>query len=262
MFSIEIETSPEEKDLLVAELWEEGCSGISELDDGHLRVFFEDQDRRESLIQTFRAASWREEVQQDWVAMSRAGWEPLSVGERFFLVPEWRDDPAPPGRFRIVVNPGMAFGTGIHETTRLCLEALESYVRPASPLLDVGTGSGILARAGALLGAAPVWACDVDPIAVEIARSNLEAAVFVGSIDAVRPGSAAVTVANISPEAIAALAPALLDSLRPGGIALVSGFEKGEVASVRQAVEQIGGQIQDTRYKGNWALLSVTKPTG
>src|ERR1700738_1813831 len=94
--------------------------------------------------------------------------QPMTVGARFFLVPEWRDDPTPAGRFRIAVNPGQAFGTGVHETTRLCLEAIEEFVRPGSAVLDVGTGSGILARAAALLGAKRVYGCDVDPVAVEI----------------------------------------------------------------------------------------------
>jgi ribosomal protein L11 methyltransferase len=259
MFSIEIEAPQDEKDLLVAELWEEGCAGISELEDGRLRAFFEDLGRRGSLNQKFRAVSWREEVEQDWVAISRAGWEPLAIGDRFFLVPDWRDDPAPPGRFRIVVNPGMAFGTGIHETTRLCLEALETHVRPSAPLLDVGTGSGILARAGALLGAGPVWACDTDPVAAEIAFATPSAAVFVGSVEAVRPAVAAVTVANISPEAITSLAPALLGTLLPGGVALVSGFERAEVAFVREALERNGGYVHDSRYKGSWALLAVRR---
>ena len=109
--------------------------------------------------------------------------QPMEVGERFYLVPEWRDDPTPPGRFRIAVNPGMAFGTGVHETTRLCLEALEHYVRPGMRVLDVGTGSGILARAATLLGAERAYACDTDPIAVEIAGIG-----FVGSVDAVASG--------------------------------------------------------------------------
>ena len=83
---------------------------------------------------------------------------PMEVGEKFFLVPEWRDDAPPPGRFRITVNPRMAFGTGVHESTRLCLEAMEEFVRPGSDVLDVGTGSGILAKAADLLGARRVIA--------------------------------------------------------------------------------------------------------
>src|ERR1700720_323256 len=139
MFSLEIECDPEDRDLLIAELWEQGS--------------------------------------------------------RFFLVPAWRDDPAPAGRFRITVNPGMAFGTGVHETTQLCLEALEKYLTPGMTVLDVGTGSGILAEAARLLGARFVYACDTDPVAVQIAGHG-----FVGSVDAIAGASVDLVVANISPE--------------------------------------------------------------
>ena len=160
-------------------------------------------------------------------------------------------------RFRIVVNPGMAFGTGMHETTQLCLEALETYVRPGMRVLDVGTGSGILAQAAALLGAGPVWACDVDSEAVEIARGNSVPDVFIGSVDAVRSGAAELIAANISPEAIARLARELLRCLRPGGVALVSGFERHEAAAVGSELERCGGALGEARYKGDWALSVV-----
>jgi ribosomal protein L11 methyltransferase len=255
MFSIEIACPPEQNDMLIAELWAEGSAGIVELESGGLRAFFEDDADRGALARRFQAVSWRWEEQRDWVAMSRANWEPLPVGERFFLVPEWRSDRAPEGRFRIAVNPGMAFGTGMHETTQLCLEALETYVHPGVRVLDVGTGSGILAQAAALLGAGPVWACDIDPEAVEIARGNAGPNLFVGSVDAVRSGAAGLIVANISPEAIARFAPELLRCLHPGGVALVSGFERHEAPMVQAELERRGGALCQARYKGNWALL-------
>jgi ribosomal protein L11 methyltransferase len=258
MFSIEIECPPEQNDMLIAELWADGSAGIVELEGGRLRAFFEDDADRLALAGRFHAASWRLEEQRDWVAMSRANWEPLLVGERFFLVPEWRSDAAPHGRFRIAVNPGMAFGTGMHETTQLCLEALETYVRPGARVLDVGTGSGILAHAAALLGAGPVWACDIDPEAVEIARGNAEPNLFIGSVDAVRSAAAGVIAANISPDAIARLAPEMLRCLRPGGVALVSGFERHEAAMVQAELARRGGALCEARYKGNWALLAVS----
>jgi ribosomal protein L11 methyltransferase len=257
MFSIEIHCSPGGQDMLIAELWGEGSAGIVELDGGGLRAFFEDDADRSALAFRFHAASWRREEQRDWVALSRANWEPLAVGARFFLVPEWRSDPAPAGRFCIAVNPGMAFGTGMHETTQLCLEALEAHVRPGARVLDVGTGSGILAQAAALLGAAPVWACDIDPEAVEIARAATGPNVFIGSADAVRPGTADLIAANISPETIARLAPELLRCLRPGGVALLSGFERHEAAAVAAELQRQGGAPGEVRAKGNWALLVV-----
>lgn len=257
MFSLEIDCAPEGHDQLVAELWEEGSSGIVELEAGRVRAFFEDRADRAALAERFRAASWRREEDCDWVALSRAGFEPICVGERFFLIPEWRDDPAPPGRFRMTVNPGMAFGTGRHETTQLCLEALENYVRPGSRMLDVGTGAGILAQAAALLGAGPVWACDVDADAVEIARANGGRNLFSGSVDAIGRGAADVIAANISPEAITRLAPDLLRCLRADGIALLSGFEQRETGAIAAVIEHHGGAVWETRTKGTWALLVV-----
>ena len=170
------------------------------------------------------------EANRDWVQSARDLLQPMEVGARFFLAPDWRNDPTPAGRFRIVVNPGMAFGTGVHETTQLCLEALEEFVKAGDRVLDVGTGSGILAQAAALLGAGKVYACDTDPVAVEIAGSG-----FVGSVNAVATASVDLVVANISPEAIVQIAPDLVRVLRPNGFLLVSGLETPEVEQVKAA---------------------------
>jgi len=257
MFSIELECDSAHKDLLIAELWEAGSAGIVELDRGALRAFFDDDSARAALAERFHAVSCREEEQRDWIEESRAGFEPLAVGRRFYLVPEWRADPAPGGRFRIAVNPGMAFGTGRHETTQLCLEAFETWLRPGAQVLDVGTGCGILAHAAALLGARAVYACDIDPEAVSIARGMAGANVFTGSVDAVRAGSADLVAANISPEAIIALAPQLMRALAPDGVLLASGFERQEIVAVAGALTSFGGTILEARHKGTWALLAV-----
>src|ERR1035438_7285524 len=185
MFSLEIDCDPEDRDLLIAELWEQGSAGIVELNNATVRAFFEDASPRAQLLSLFPGARPRQEEARDWVQSSRDLLQPMEVDRHFFLVPQWRDDPAPEGRFRIVVNPGMAFGTGVHETTRLCIEALEDYLRPGMTVLDVGTGSGILARAAQLLGAGRVIACDIDPVAVEIAGIG-----FVGSVGAGARGAA------------------------------------------------------------------------
>lgn len=151
----------------------------------------------------------------------------------------------------------MAFGTGAHESTQLCLEALERELQPGMTVLDVGTGSGILSRAAELLGARRVIACDIDPVAVELARQPLS---FVGTADAVRTGSVDLLVANISPEAIIALAPELMRTLRAGGVAIVSGFEVAEVASVEAALAANGATLRESHAKNGWSVVVVDRP--
>jgi ribosomal protein L11 methyltransferase len=254
MFSIEIECGADDRDFLVAELWEQGSAGIVELDAIRVRAFFEDTVRREELLQLYPGSRLRVEEERDWVQSARDLLQPMNVGSRFFLVPAWRDDPAPEGRFRIKVNPGLAFGTGVHETTRLCMEALEDYLKPGMTLLDVGAGSGILARAAQLLGAGKVYACDIDQVAVGIAgsQSGLQHR-FVGSVDAVASSSADIVVANISPEIVIQLAPDLLRVKKEGGLLLASGLEKRDVEEVRKALPE----VKEVREKGEWVLLVV-----
>jgi ribosomal protein L11 methyltransferase len=245
VFSLEIEATGD-RDLLIADLWDQGSCGIVEPEGHTLRAFFEDSEDREVLLERYPGARVRIEEDRDWVQSARDLLQPMEVGRRFFLVPEWRDDATPAGRFRITVNPGMAFGTGVHETTRLCIEALEDYLQPGMQVLDVGTGSGILRKASQLLGAGKTYACDTDPIAVEIAGDA-----FVGSVDAVRTGAMDLLVANISPEAIMSLAPELTRVLRPGGILLASGFEGNEIESVAAVLSG----VVERRNKGNWSLI-------
>jgi ribosomal protein L11 methyltransferase len=266
MFSLELESDGEAKDILIAELWDSGSTGIVETDlpDGRclLSAFFEDEAGADSLLRRF-SARLKRHPPRDWVAFSRSGWEPLCAGERFYLVPEWRDDPAPPGRIRIPINPGLACGTGFHEASQLCLEALEQYQLPHMTVLDVGAGSGILSIAAALLGARRVVACDVDPVAVDIAapafhRADVGALLFTGSADAIRACSVDLIVANISAAASIDLAPQLLRCLAPGGKCVASGFETWESAAVEAAMERAGGSIERKQIKGQWCALVVS----
>jgi len=247
MFSLDLESAQPDRDLLIAELFEAGCRGINELSDSRLRAFFDDETSVEASRTRF-GGTVQPADQRDWVTEAQQSWEPQLIGERFFLVPQWRDDPTPPGRFRIVVNNGLAFGTGKHETTRLCLTLLEKWVKPGMTVLDIGTGSGILSEAALHLGAAHVFACDIDHTAVEIATLNGIAA-FTGSAEAIRSNSADVLVANISPEAITAMCDEVPRLLKHGGTAILSGLELHDAVPFQPA---------EMHTEGNWKALVVT----
>src|SRR6185295_16818094 len=157
MFSLEVECADEARELLIAELWDQGSTGIVE-EDCLLRAFFDDDADAASLMARFGGRIVQHDA-RDWVAFSRTNWAPVAVGERFYLVPDWLDDPAPEGRLRIAINPGLGCGTGYHEATQMCLEALEQYQRADMTVLDVGTGSGLLSIASRMLGARRVIGC-------------------------------------------------------------------------------------------------------
>ena len=225
MFSIDLECTQDQKEILIADVWEAGCTGIVELSDSdetaHVRVFFDDDARKAELQARFGGEPAPADI-RDWVAFAHEYLKPMLIGEKIFVCPEWRDDPTPEGRIRIVVNAGLAFGTGAHETTRLCLEAIERNLQPGMTLLDVGTGSGILAEAAFKLGAGRVLACDNDPEAVTVAAENFEKA-GVGielsgdPVENYEAGLADLVVANISPAWISDLAGEWVRVLKPGG---------------------------------------------
>ena len=235
MVSLLIDCAPQARDRILAELWERGTLGVVEEDAPgggcRLRAWFDE---------VFDARAWNgewvAEEDRDWIAVSREGWQPLEVGARFFLVPAWRDDPVPADRLRLAIDSGTACGTGYHEATQLCLEALERWLRPGDALLDAGTGSGILAEAALLLGASRAIGCDIDIEAVIYARPRTRAHLFAGSLRAVRDRAADMLVANINQVTIATMAAGIRRVLKPGGRAILSGFRAGELEAVDRAI--------------------------
>ena len=229
MFSLLLHPPQEREDYLIADLSDENTAGIIE-EDGRIRAFFDDDCDPSQLLVRFADFSpeLRQEPSVDWAQATREAWPPLLIGRQFFLVAPWSDEPTPEGRLRLEVHPGRACGTGRHPATRLCLEALEQYVRPGDRVLDVGAGSGLLSAAAALLGAQQVIGCDIDHDAVQIARERVRLPLFTGSADAVRSNWADVVVANIDSATIERLAPELARVRKPDSTLILSGFPEGD----------------------------------
>jgi ribosomal protein L11 methyltransferase len=269
MFSIDLVCPQEVKDFRVAELWEAGCTGIVEVsetgDSACMRAFFDDDTLAAELQGRF-GGDMRPADMRDWVAFAREHLQPMEIGERIFVVPEWRDEATPAGRIRIEVNAGLAFGTGAHETTRLCLEGIERHLLAGMTVVDVGTGSGILSEAARKLGAASAYACDTDHGAVIVARENFARAsvgvpVFVGSAGSIAGDVADIVVANISPAWISELAADWKRILKPGGVAILSGFEAADVGVVSAAIIKAGLRVSGEFGEHEWRMLEASCQT-
>jgi len=199
--------------------------------------------------------------EQNWVQLTQSQFDPIRVSERLWIVPSWHESPDP-AAVNLILDPGMAFGTGSHPTTRLCLEWLERNVSADCTVLDYGCGSGILAIAAARLGAGRVAGVDIDPQAVEAAKANAErngvTALFADSAQPVA-GEYDLVVANILSNPLRVLAPAICAHVRSGGRLALSGI-------LREQAEEIIGiyaqwlpmQVADTRE--DWVCLSGVKP--
>ncbi|MDQ1523655.1 MAG: ribosomal protein methyltransferase [Pyrinomonadaceae bacterium] len=215
---------------------------------------------------SLRAIEAREVEARDWLGEWKKSWQPVAVGARFVVAPPWGEVEERPGRVVIRIEPGMAFGTGTHETTRLCLVALEKYFAGdgdgSTSFLDVGTGTGILAIAAAKLDArARVEACDTDAEAVEIARENASlngvAAQInfrTGTVEAAGASYDCVC-ANLTADVILPLLPALIGATC--GRLILSGILDTQAASVRARLAQLGISETETASDGEWVAIIV-----
>jgi ribosomal protein L11 methyltransferase len=261
--SVTLQCERAAKDFLMAELCDTGTLGMIEEDspDGRylLRVFFEGEAEAAALVARFPAyaPALRREETQGWVRMARDQWQPVLVGERFYLTPSWRHEPAPPGRFRLPMPPGTASGTGLHPATQLALEALERLVHPGDSVLDLGTGSGILSASARLLGAGKAIACDIDEQAVTAAREYLgrDAAVFTGSARSLGPESMDVVVANINATVITGLAAEIARVLKPDGRAVLGGFTGADLARLNPSLQAARLAVRETMSRDEWICL-------
>jgi ribosomal protein L11 methyltransferase len=210
-----------------------------------------------SGIEALDTASFDRVEDEDWVALTQRQFEPIRAGKRLWIVPTWHEAPEP-GAVNVVLDPGAAFGTGSHPTTRLCLAWLETHVCAGDAVLDYGCGSGILAIAALKLGAASALAVDIDPLALEAARYNArQNGVALEVVDAQRalPGRARVTVANILANPLRMLAPVIASHTRPGGRIALSGILEEQAESVIGAYEPWATLRIAARDSG-WVLLA------
>ena len=195
--------------------------------------------------------------EQNWVQLTQSQFDPIRVSDRLWIVPSWHESPDPTA-INLILDPGMAFGTGSHPTTRLCLEWLERTVKPGHSVLDYGCGSGILAIAAAKLGAARVAGVDIDPQAVEAAKANAEQnTVSAEFADSASPlaGEYDVVVANILSNPLRILASAICAHVRSGGFLALSGILR-EQADEIIAVYAPWIPLEVADMREDWVCLS------
>jgi len=280
-YCLDLTTTSEAREAVEYGLMESGALGTEAGEaDGellHLTAYFEampdfDQIKNE-LFEALRIyslpssivgnISMRELPDQDWLGEWKKSWQPVAVGARFIIAPPWSEIRDAGDRIVIRIEPGMAFGTGTHETTRLSLAAIEKHFKGKS-FLDVGTGTGILAIAASkLFPAARIEACDTDEEAVGIARENARLngvgnniAFTVGTIDESPPASADCVCANLTLDTILPLLPALLSA--SCGRLILSGILDSQVEPIVARLRELGlSEPSEITEEGEWVCLVV-----
>lgn len=214
---------------------------------------------------------YREVEDQDWMAAWKAHYSPIPVGEKLLILPSWLE-PGETDRIPVKINPSMAFGTGTHPTTQLCLSLAEKYVQQGKPVIDVGCGSGILSIACVLLGASRAVCVDIDQAAIRSTHENANAnCVFdridtgVGSVGEIMQGQylirrAPLVLVNIlAPVIIRLLNEGLPELITPGGCIIFSGILDDQVPQVELAAEEQGLNLLERAQIGDWVALAYRK---
>ena len=203
-------------------------------------------------------------AEEDWTESWKKAFRPFRLGEHMVIKPSWETVETRPGDHVIEIDPGMAFGTGTHETTGMCVKLVEKYVKPGDSCIDIGTGTGILAIAAAHMGAGHVLATDLDAVAVRVAAENVKINGFEGKID-VRCGDllevvdeqADVVIANIIADVIIGLAAPVKPYVKEGGVFICSGIAVNRLDDVLDALKAAGYQVMDAVIQGEWSAVAA-----
>ena len=212
--------------------------------------------------------------EEDWAFGWKKYYHPTLIGKRVVVCPTWEAYTPQGDQVVVRLDPGMAFGTGTHQTTRLCIRELETYVTPGCALLDMGCGSGILSMVALALGAGRAVGIDIDPMAARIARENVAAAgldqgrftALCADVirDTTLPGKIGdgfdLIAANIVADAIIAVCPSFLRFLRPGGMVITSGIISERVGEVTAALAAQGLELVETKESEGWAAVIARRP--
>ena len=203
---------------------------------------------------------------QDWSELWKTHFKPRRVGNRFVIRPTWEEYASGPEDLELVLDPGQAFGTGDHPTTRLCLELMESLPISGVRVADVGCGSGVLAIGAMRLGAASVLATDIDPVAVEVTQENaarngvaLDARTVDGMETLLAEGPFPVVISNIISATLIRIAPDAARLVAPGGVWVVSGIMVFNSPDVIEAAERVGFKLEIQREEDEWVGLVLRR---
>ena len=244
--------------------------------DGNTRLFGDVRRYLRSLKKFYpgvneKALRWRRVKERNWNRSWQKFFTPQRIGRRFLVCPPWQPPPALRGRHLITIEPGLAFGTGTHATTRACMEFLEKVVElslsgsESFDALDVGTGSGILSIALVKLGARKVWAIDNDPVAVKVARVNFDANKVAGNVRVsgttlrqIRQ-SFTLVVANLTAETILELAEGLANKVAPGGFLILAGILCHKLPDVMRPFTAAGFQVLQRKREKEWVALLLRR---
>ncbi|MES1255668.1 MAG: 50S ribosomal protein L11 methyltransferase [Acidobacteriota bacterium] len=256
-------------DIVLAVADDAGPTAVDE-NDGTLRIFFAAPAARADALSALRTAGYDalavDVADEDWARRSQANLGAVAVG-RITIAPPWEHaPPSRPDQVTIVIQPSMGFGTGHHATTRLCLEALQAVNIAGRTVLDLGTGSGVLALAAAALGAASAHGIDDDADAVRSAQENLAlnpgitaATVAVADLFTARLPSADVLTANLTGAFLVRGAERLATLMAPGGTLIISGLLQAERDDVTRAFAAVALHVRREREEDGWLALALTR---